>query len=806
MLEANFTNEAVNVFQYIEDKLIKEFPSGNITIDYFLLSVLENEDSIGYQILSKTTLTSTLNTVHNWIRQNIGKISSGVNNGSLTYDTIFNKAIDYSKKELNTIDITSGHILISLLKLNDNISKQFSQIGITYGQLLTILNSVLPQKDSRKDNKFTVKMLPPKGPVEDLLVDMNYMASKGKIDEVIGNEEVINEIFTILAKRDRNNVVVVGEPGIGKTATVSHIANLLNSGNVPNAFKNKKLMKLDFTTLVSGAVLRGNFEARFSAIVDDATKKNGYIFFVDDIQSILSEKSKLAEINTENLLDMILMERNIGFICTMDEKSYNTYIYNNPSFKRRFQKVKMKEKDDKAIKRILKHAKYKFEIFHHVIYTDEAIDTCVELSKKYVKNCKLPDYAFNIMDEAAAKKVLNIVNDKRITEVEEKIENVKQKILEINNSTDRQDYSEYDKLKNEEIHLKSELSLIEKENILNNKPMVINENDIRELLSIKLDIPVTKISETEFDRLRTLSSRLKSYIVGQNTAVDEVCRVVKRQRVGISNSKKPAVLFFSGMSGTGKTYLAKKLAQEVFGDEKSMIRLDMSEYSDKMSVNKLYGASAGYIGYDNGGILTESVKKNNHCVLLLDEMEKANEDVHNVFLQLFDEGRLTDNMGNIVDFSNVIIIMTSNIGVKEISAKGGGIGFVRNNDIDNKEIIEKAMKNKFKPEFINRIDTIVHFNKLTEENLKEIIKLEINKVGEKLKLIKFKLGDTFISENCISYIYDIIKEKSEYGARPIIYTLQHEFEDKITDYIIEKQPEEGFEFQLSDIGLEKIGQ
>ena len=804
MFEANFTNEAANVFQYIKDNLIKKYPSDKITIEYFILSVLENEDSIGYQILSKSTLTSTLNGIHDWFVQLLSKFSSQKDVDNISYDTIYDRTIELAKKDYNVDNITSGHILLSIFKLSEGISKQFKQIGITYNQLLANLNSVLPPSDNKKPVRATIKLQVPKGAVEELLVDMNQMASNGKIDEVIGNEDTINKIFNILSKRDRNNVVIVGDSGIGKTATVSHIANLLVSGNVPKPFKNKKLIKLDFMSLVAGAVLRGNFEAKFNAIIADAIKKDGYIFFIDDLQSILSDKSKFAEINTENLLDMILMERNIGFICTMDNSSYNAYIYNNPSMKRRFQKIVMKEKDTDTVISILKLCKTKYEKFHNVFYTDGAVETCVKLVKRYVKDGKLPDYAIDVFDEIGAKKSLEVKEDERVEECKEKLKAVKEKISKINNSTERKDYDEYDNLKNEEILLKSELSLIEKENLLNNKPIEITEDDVKEQISLKINVPLSKITENERDKLKNLNSKLKEYVVGQDTAVDEVCRVVKRQRIGMVNNNRPAVLFFSGMTGTGKTYLAKKLAQEVFGDEKSMIRLDMSEYSDKMSVNKLYGAAAGYIGYDKGGILTEAIKKNNHCVLLLDEMEKANEEVHNVFLQLFDEGRMTDNMGNVVDFSNVIVIMTSNVGAKEIAQKGKGVGFVKNESSNNKEAIEKAMKNKFRPEFINRIDSVIYFNKLSEDNIKEIIKLEIIKLGKRLENIKYKLGESFTDDRCISYIYNKVKEEDEYGARPIIHTIQHEFEDKITDYIINEQPSDGFVFELFEIGLEEI--
>ena len=795
MVETNFTTEAINIFQYIKDKLIKEHPTNKITIEYFLLAILENEDSTAYQILSRSTLTSTLVSIRDWLSQTLSDNKTEIKTDNIVYDTIYDRCIEYGKNNFNISTLTSGHMLLSVLKENEIIATHLKQIGITYEQLFTNLKTILPKDKDNDKTKNSMSETQQKGAVEDLLIDINKLSSAGKIDEVIGNDDVIDEIFDILSKRDRNNVVVVGDSGIGKTATVLHIANLLNNGKVPDSFKNKKLMKMDFMSLVSGAVLRGNFEAKFNAIIADATKKNGYIFFIDDLQSILSDKSKFGEINTENMLDMILMERNIRFICTMDNRSYATYIQSNPSMKRRFQKVTMYEKDEKTICEILNKCKTKYENYHNVKYDNECIETCVKLIKRYVKEAKLPDYAIDLMDEAGARASVKIHEDERIIECRNQIKKIQDSLRQIDDTISRKDYDLYDELKKKEIALKSKISSIEKEQIFNNNPTTIYSDDIREILSRKIKIPVTNLTNDDRSKLKLLSTNLKKSVIGQDEAVDEVCRVVKRQRIGIANKNRPAVLFFAGMTGTGKTYLAKKLAQEVFGDEKSLVRIDMSEYSDKMSVTKLYGSAAGYVGYDKGGILTEAIKKNSHCVLLLDEMEKASEEVHNVFLQLFDDGRLTDNMGVTVDFSNVIVIMTSNVGAKEISNKEVNIGFIKNDNGNNKEAIIKAMKSAFAPEFINRIDKVIFFNKLTEENVKNIISLELNNLNKRLQTMDYSLGSSFYDDDFINNIYNKVKEKSEYGARPVIHIIRQEVEDKITDYIINNQPIKNFVFE-----------
>mgnify|MGYP002525497071 CR=1 FL=1 len=334
---------------------------------------------------------------------------------------------------------------------------------------------------------------------------------------------------------------------------------------------------------------------------------------------------------------------------------------------------------------------------------------------------------------------------------------------------------------------------------LEKQPFVIKVNDIKECISEKTNIPLGELTIDDREKLKNLDERIKKIVIGQDDAVDNVCKAIKKQRVGISNPNKPVVFLMAGSTGVGKTYLAKTIAKEVFGDEKKLVRLDMAEYADKTSVNKIFGSSPGYIGFEKGGILTEAIKKNKHCVLLLDEIEKADEEVHNTFLSLFDEGRLTDNKGVNVDFRNVIIIMTSNIGAREVEERGNGIGFVTDSENLKKEIIEKELKRKFKPEFINRIDKIIYFNKLTDENIKNIIKLEIKKVNKRLEDIGYGLEKGFEDSKILDIIFNKVKENKNMGARPILREIQVELEDKITDYMIDNDIEKGHIFTESEI-------
>ena len=334
---------------------------------------------------------------------------------------------------------------------------------------------------------------------------------------------------------------------------------------------------------------------------------------------------------------------------------------------------------------------------------------------------------------------------------------------------------------------------------LKREPIAVTENDIKKCIAEKTGIEMTEMSTDDRERLKGLNDRVKNVVIGQDEAVDSVCMAIKRKRVGIGNPDKPIVFLMAGSTGVGKSYLAKTIAREIFGSEDKLVRLDMAEYADKTAVNKILGSSAGYVGYDNGGILTEAIKRQKHCVLLLDEIEKADEEIHNTFLSLFDEGRLTDNKGITVDFKNVIVVMTSNIGAKELEERGDGIGFVKNSNELKKEIIEKEIKRKFKPEFINRIDKIIYFNKLTEENIKSIIKLELNKVKQRIENIGYHLNDEILEKTFLPIIYNNVCEKRNMGARPIAREIQIQLEDKLTDFIINNDVKKGYTFTENDL-------
>ena len=700
-----------------------------------------------------------------------------------------------------------------MISKDKDVSKFFSRFGVTASELSDVKNEIIessPKTEFRKKKQTKPKQTDPikkKAPaqkplydntdVEKNLVNINKMASDGKLDEAIGNETVISKILTALLKRDRNNVMLVGESGSGKTCTVQHIANMISEGNVPKYFEKKCLMKMDFVSLLTGTGFRGGFEGKYQSIVDAASKSGKYIFFIDDIHSILSPNSKFSEVSTDSLLDEILNNKNIMVIATTTHDGYSKYIMGNKTLNRRFEKIVLEEKRGKELFEIIKRVSVKYEKYHNVQYTTELIEKAIELSERFLGGANIYTVC-DILDSSAANELIKYGTDDKLSKLKGELEAIETEIDNFKSSTDS--YDVYDSLCRKMIEKQSEINRYEKESALNRKPIEVTMDSLFKTVSEKTNIPVGNIGTSERDRLKNMDSVIKTKVIGQDEAVDTICRSVRRQRVGIGNPDKPCTYLFVGKSGVGKTLLAKKLSEEVFGDEKSMVRLDMSEYADKISANKLIGSASGYIGYEEGGLLTEAIKKNNHCVLLLDEIEKANEEIFNMFLQVFDEGRLTDNKGVTVDFRNVIIIMTSNIGTKEASEFKGSIGFGnRDENVQSRDIIIKTIKKKLPPEFINRIDDIIFFNNLSEDNLREIIRIEIEKIKKRVNRLGFDLDETITDGKLIDSIFNEVRKQSEYGARPILREIQRQLEDKLTDFLLDNNVGKGYVFKYSDI-------
>lgn len=611
---------------------------------------------------------------------------------------------------------------------------------------------------------------------------LNEAADKGLIDPIIGRQKEIDLMAKIFGRRKCNNVLLVGEPGVGKTAIVEGLARQIIDGNSPASLKNCKIFELNYSDMMAGTQFRGVFEDRLSSFIKEMNKIENAILFIDNVHNIFAERQR-NDYDFSGILSTLLSEANVKVVATTTPKGYHTTFEGDPELRRKFQKVTVDAPSiDESVEILMANKEY-YEQYHGVTYSDEAIKACVTLSSRYITDRNLPSSAMDIMDEAGSSKKNGLIEPEGIRKKRNAIALFKR---------EKENFIKEDKIKeatdaNNKIEgLKLEIA---KEMDTYSNPMkkrddTVSVNDIYKAISEQTNIPLQKLDVSEKKALSNIDKILKKSIIGQDEAIDVVSRAIKRNKVGLTPANRPIFSCICiGSTGTGKTLMAKKLAQEIFGDEKYLVRFDMSEYSDETAVNKLIGASAGYVGYHEGGLLTEAIKNKKHAVLLIDEIEKANEKIYNLFLQVLDEGFLTDNTGQKVDFRNTILIMTSNIGAKR-AATEKGIGFAVDDNANKKDIIEKELKNKFPPEFINRIDEVAYFNNLTDDNLKDIIRLELNKLKEKIE----SLGHTFdYDDGSVEYVFEKISKQKEYGARPILRAIQSEFENKITDLLIDNE-------------------
>lgn len=796
--------------------LPNEYKTNILSVEHLIYSIMYTEDCDAYGILNEILLEETLRDM---------KVYCDILFNDQPYDEDAGISLSDSVTNiLNMIDdemISSTVVLIKFLEESEPARKVFERNGadinnVLYSLRMSLINSKAVKDDipfkhkkksvnkAKKTSQTTFKKTNQQdnsnNSVETHLSNLNKLSEEGKIDEAFGNDKIYYEIFNAFSKRTKNNVLITGPEGCGKTATVKNIANMLTSGNVLEPFKNKVLVQMDFTKLASDVPFKGGFDLKLDTIISDAKKSGNYIFFIDDVNTILNDKARFSDVDTATLLIKILSERSIQFIATCSDKGYKSNIEDNPSLSRMFQRIQMEPPSISESVNILNKIKSNYELYHNVKYSESTIVDAVKLSDRYITTRNLPDSAIDIIDEAGAMVSINKKKPENIQVLEFEL-NVIMVEKESLDKNDKDYYQKFDELTKNEISVKSKLKKAQKDTLLNSTPVEVTTDNIREIISNKIKMPLSSVTSSDKNSLRHLDKALKSVVVGQDDAVDAVTKVIKRQRIGLSNPNKPAVFLCVGATGSGKTHLSKSIAKELFGDVNKLVRFDMSEYSDKTSVNKLIGSSSGYIGYENGGLLTEAVKKYKHCVLLFDEIEKASTEVHNLFLQLFDEGNLTDNKGVRVDFKNTIIMMTSNVGAKRIGEFGRGVGFTRNAEENSNTILDKELKKTFRPEFLNRIDSVVCFNILSDENLKDIIKLEITKVMKQIEGIGYSIDDSFLSDEFVNKIFSNVSDKKQFGARPIIRELQNNLTDKITDYILNNDIPDGFIFNVKHLEI-----
>ena len=616
--------------------------------------------------------------------------------------------------------------------------------------------------------------------------DITKLASEGQIDPIIGREDEIERVSQILSRRKKNNPILIGEPGVGKTAIVEGLALKIVERKCPRILFDKRVVSLDLASLVAGTKYRGQFEERMKGIMQELEKADDVILFIDEIHTMVGAGNASGSLDASNILKPALARGEVQCIgaTTLDE--YRENIEKDGALARRFQMVIVDppSKDETLI--ILNNIKNKYEDHHKVNYTTEAIEACVNLADRYISDREQPDKAIDILDEVGARMQVHIKPPQEIIDLEEKIAEVGRQKIEV---VKQQRYEDAAKLRDEEKHLQDDLehSTNEWAKNLDRVRPTVNEDDVAKVVSMVTGIPVTKVSQSENEKLRNMDKEIKTKVIGQDNAIDKITKAIKRNRVGIKNQKKPIGSFmFLGPTGVGKTHLAKMLAESIFGSPESLIRVDMSEYMEKHTVSKLIGAPPGYVGYEAGGQLTEKIRRTPFSVILLDEVEKAHPDVFNVLLQVFDDGHLSDGLGRKVDFKNCLIIMTSNVGARKLQEFGTGVGFgtqSKNNAHDEiaEGVIQDSLKKAFSPEFLNRIDDVIVFKSLDKEDIKRIVDIPLSEVVGRVKELGYvlKIEDT-LKEYLVEKGYD-----EKYGARPLNRAIQKYVEDPISEKVLE---------------------
>jgi ATP-dependent Clp protease ATP-binding subunit ClpC len=625
--------------------------------------------------------------------------------------------------------------------------------------------------------------------------DLNKLAEDGKLDPVIGRDREIIRIAQILSRRKKNNPIIIGEPGCGKTAIVEGLAMKIVSGECPKNLLDKRIVNLDLTSVVAGTKYRGQFEERMKVIIEELQANPNIIIFIDEIHTLVGSGNSSGSMDGSNIFKPALSRGELQCIgaTTLDEFRKN--IEKDGALERRFQKVIVDPSSVQETIEILKNVRDKYETYHKVTYSDEVIETCVKLADRYITEREFPDKAFDIMDEVGARMQTEVKIPEAIEVLKKAAADIKQQKLDV---VKKQNYEQAAELRDKEkkvlTKLENEKSKFEEQQSKDKK--IISLENVYDVVSNMTKIPVNKMSLDDAKALINLDKELIGKVIGQDAAVIKIAKSIKRNRLGIKDPNRPIGSFvFLGSTGVGKTHLAKQLAKEMFGSEDSLIRVDMSEYQEKHSVSKLVGAPPGYVGYEEGGQLTEKVKNKPYSVILFDEVEKAHKDVFTILLQILDDGYATDSLGRKINFKNTLIILTSNLGVKKLQDFGTGIGFSNNtyaNEEAKKQVLMKEMKNFFSPEFLNRIDDTIVFNSLTPEDIKKITDIELKKLVNRLSDIKYKI---VYDDTLVEYLAKVGYDEM-YGARPLKRAIQDKVEDLLSEEVLTGKMVEGKTYDI----------
>ncbi|MFT7352067.1 MAG: ATP-dependent Clp protease ATP-binding subunit ClpC [Flavobacterium sp.] len=691
--------------------------------------------------------------------------------------------IDYEVAKEHYLDMTPKEDdFMENLPKNESFNEDSSQ-----DENLKADNFNTPANKSNKKSKTPV--------LDNFGRDLTEMAEEGKLDPVVGREKEIERVSQILSRRKKNNPLLIGEPGVGKSAIAEGLALRIIQKKVSRILFNKRVVTLDLASLVAGTKYRGQFEERMKAVMNELEKNEDIILFIDEIHTIVGAGGATGSLDASNMFKPALARGEIQCIgaTTLDE--YRQYIEKDGALERRFQKVIVEPTSVEETIIILNNIKNKYEDHHSVTYSQEAIEACVKLTDRYMSERFLPDKAIDALDEAGSRvHITNIEVPKQILDLERQLEEVRENK---NAVVKRQKYEEAAKLRDDEKKIEKDLAIAQEkwEEDSKNNRIEVTEDNVADVVSMMTGIPVNRIAQTESNKLAKLPELIQNKVIGQNEAVLKIARSIQRNRAGLKDPNRPIGSFiFLGQTGVGKTQLAKVLAKELFDSEDALIRIDMSEYMEKFAISRLIGAPPGYVGYEEGGQLTEKVRRKPYCVVLLDEIEKAHPDVFNMMLQVLDDGYLTDSLGRKIDFKNTIIIMTSNIGARQLKDFGQGVGFgtaarVANAEDNSKSIIENALKKTFAPEFLNRIDDVIVFNALEKEDINLIIEIELEKLYARIKDLGYTLN---LSVKAKAYIADKGFDR-QFGARPLKRAIQKYVEDALAEEIITSKISSGDE-------------
>ncbi|MGN7720751.1 ATP-dependent Clp protease ATP-binding subunit [Chitinophaga sp. 22620] len=805
-MDQNFSPQVKEIISFSREEALR---LGNdfIGTEHLLLGIIREGEGTAVKILQalNVDLYELRKEVELAIKDKTGKNIANINSLPLTRQA--EKVIRVTvleAKALKSPTVETEHLMLSILKNKENVCTQIlQQFDVDYDTFkneLGFVKSADPKaefddpgeeefEDERKSYASKAKQTNTKSktPVLDNFGrDITKLAESGSLDPIVGREQEIERVSQILSRRKKNNPILIGEPGVGKTAIVEGLALRIVQRKVSRVLFDKRVVSLDLAALVAGTKYRGQFEERMKAIMNELEKNRDVILFIDEIHTIVGAGGASGSLDASNIFKPALARGELQCIgaSTLDE--YRMYIEKDGALDRRFQKVMVDPPSVEETILILNNIKQRYEEYHNVSYTDDAIDACVKLSDRYMTDRLLPDKAIDVLDEVGARVHLKNINvPQNILDLEKQIEDIKQ---EKNKVVKSQRFEEAAALRDTEKKLGEDLEKAKAvwEEEVKHKRYPIDEEAIAEVVSMMTGIPVKRMVQAENEKLRRMGEDLKGAVVGQDEAISKVTKAIQRNRVGLKDPKKPIGTFiFLGPTGVGKTELAKALAKYMFDSEDALIRIDMSEYMEKFSVSRLIGAPPGYVGYEEGGQLTEKVRRKPYSVILLDEIEKAHPDIYNILLQVLDDGILTDGLGRKVDFKNTLIIMTSNIGVRQLKDFGAGVGFTTSSravsEEDNtKAVIEKALKRTFSPEFLNRIDDVIIFNSLSKEHIYTIIDITMKGVLARLQTLGFSLELTdeakgFLAEKG----YD-----QQFGARPLHRAIQKYLEDPLAEEIL----------------------